>query len=255
MDPAIQPAVRKKLEADHNCTPVFLTQEVTQHRAESCVLCDLWTCRRYVKWSGFVRFSSSDRGLVDVFLGTAGQVEDLYYHRFTQGVLWPLFHCIPTNFNEALLENFQSQYEVRTSTLQHPASKSRVVPRLPEFWRCLIALCSPTPFFFEKRGGAIPCMRDAVLCNVGISRWCTYGSTKACSNAAASTSTVPTTRRTRMQTSCSWRQWLASMRKGTSCLCMITTLCFYLLSCGRDFPILRADSSFTALSPPPVSTL
>ncbi|CAM9278203.1 unnamed protein product [Laminaria digitata] len=65
VDPAIQPAVRKKLEADHNCTPVFLTQEV----------------------------------------------EDLYYHRFTQGVLWPLFHCIPTNFNEALLENFQSQYE------------------------------------------------------------------------------------------------------------------------------------------------
>lgn len=41
------------------------------------------------------------------------QVEDLYYHKFTQGVLWPLFHCIPTNFNEALLENFQSQYEVR----------------------------------------------------------------------------------------------------------------------------------------------
>lgn len=28
MDPAIQPAVRKKLEADHNCSPVFLTQEV-----------------------------------------------------------------------------------------------------------------------------------------------------------------------------------------------------------------------------------
>lgn len=30
VDPAIQPAVRKKLEADHNCTPVFLTQEVRQ---------------------------------------------------------------------------------------------------------------------------------------------------------------------------------------------------------------------------------
>lgn len=28
VDTAIQPAVRKKLEADHNCTPVFLTQEV-----------------------------------------------------------------------------------------------------------------------------------------------------------------------------------------------------------------------------------
>lgn len=41
------------------------------------------------------------------------QVEDLYYHQFTQGVLWPLFHSIPTNFNEALLENFQGQYEVR----------------------------------------------------------------------------------------------------------------------------------------------
>lgn len=28
MDPATRAAVRKKLEADHNCTPVFLTQEV-----------------------------------------------------------------------------------------------------------------------------------------------------------------------------------------------------------------------------------
>lgn len=48
-----------------------------------------------------------------LFVGMRVQVEDLYYHKFTQGVLWPLFHCIPTNFNEALLENFQSQYEVR----------------------------------------------------------------------------------------------------------------------------------------------
>ncbi|CAM9218096.1 unnamed protein product, partial [Ascophyllum nodosum] len=65
VDPAIQPALRRKLEADHNCTPVFLTQEV----------------------------------------------EDLYYHQFTQGVLWPLFHSIPTNSNEALLEKFQGPYE------------------------------------------------------------------------------------------------------------------------------------------------
>lgn len=41
------------------------------------------------------------------------QVEDLYYYQFTQGVLWSLFHSIPVNFNEALLENFQGQYEVR----------------------------------------------------------------------------------------------------------------------------------------------
>lgn len=41
------------------------------------------------------------------------QVEDLYYHQFTQGVLWPLFHGIPTNFNEGLLDNFQGQYEVK----------------------------------------------------------------------------------------------------------------------------------------------
>lgn len=39
-------------------------------------------------------------------------MEDLYYHQFTQGVLWPLFHGIPTNFNEGLLDNFQGQYEV-----------------------------------------------------------------------------------------------------------------------------------------------
>ena len=50
-------------------------------------------------------------------VGVFAQVEDLYYHKFTQGVLWPLFHCIPTNFNEALLENFQSQYEVRAITV------------------------------------------------------------------------------------------------------------------------------------------
>lgn len=54
---------------------------------------------------------------VDVcFVNAFVQVEDLYYHKFTQGVLWPLFHCIPTNFNEALLENFQGQYEVRYHT-------------------------------------------------------------------------------------------------------------------------------------------
>lgn len=57
------------------------------------------------------------RGL---FVRRRVQVEDLYYHKFTQGVLWPLFHSIPTNFNEALLENFQSQYEVRgTLVLLH----------------------------------------------------------------------------------------------------------------------------------------
>lgn len=50
------------------------------------------------------------------------QVEDLYYHQFTQGVLWPLFHCIPTNFNEALLENFQGQYEVRNLARSKPSS-------------------------------------------------------------------------------------------------------------------------------------
>lgn len=39
MDPAIQPAVRKKLEADHNCTPVFLTQEVRQSSV-CCKYCE-----------------------------------------------------------------------------------------------------------------------------------------------------------------------------------------------------------------------
>ena len=41
VDPAIQPAVRKKLEADHNCTPVFLTQEVRRHGVEHCIMCGL----------------------------------------------------------------------------------------------------------------------------------------------------------------------------------------------------------------------
>lgn len=37
MDPSIRPAVRKKLEADHNCTPVFLTQEVKPKRWSSLI--------------------------------------------------------------------------------------------------------------------------------------------------------------------------------------------------------------------------
>ncbi|CAM9120754.1 unnamed protein product [Sphacelaria rigidula] len=65
VDMGSRAAVRRKLENEFNCTPVFLSQEV----------------------------------------------EDLYYHQFTQGVLWPLFHGIPTNFNEGLLDNFQGQYE------------------------------------------------------------------------------------------------------------------------------------------------
>jgi hypothetical protein len=33
-------------------------------------------------------------------------------HQFCHGVLWPLFHCINTNFfNEGLLESFMEQYE------------------------------------------------------------------------------------------------------------------------------------------------
>lgn len=114
MDPAIQPAVRKKLEADHNCTPVFLTQEVGN--GVHCGRISLLTVlRRCVKCSGLDSWQSRHQaqGMPDVFPALPAQVEDLYYHKFTQGVLWPLFHCIPTNFNEALLENFQSQYEVR----------------------------------------------------------------------------------------------------------------------------------------------
>jgi Glycosyltransferase family 20 len=38
-------------------------------------------------------------------------VEALFFNQFCQGVLWPLFHCIPTNFNEGLLDNFLGQYE------------------------------------------------------------------------------------------------------------------------------------------------
>ncbi|CAM9812881.1 unnamed protein product [Discosporangium mesarthrocarpum] len=65
VDAGSHAGVRKKLETEYNCTPVFLTQEV----------------------------------------------EELYYHQFSQGVLWPLFHCIPTNLNEGLLDNFTGQYE------------------------------------------------------------------------------------------------------------------------------------------------
>lgn len=67
--------------------------------------------------------------MVCLFVDMRVQVEDLYYHKFTQGVLWPLFHCIPTNFNEALLENFQSQYEVRgTLVLLHDLNAEESEP-------------------------------------------------------------------------------------------------------------------------------
>lgn len=76
----------------------------------------------------------------DVFPALPSQVEDLYYHKFTQGVLWPLFHCIPTNFNEALLENFQSQYEVRRCAPQQRLqvmSASNYGGKTPAFVRLL----------------------------------------------------------------------------------------------------------------------
>lgn len=128
MDPAIQPAVRKKLEADHNCTPVFLTQAVRQPSVEHiacCVIHRYGDAGAYASKCPDVFFHPHHYLLLHhstalwvsscLAAPPAVQVEDLYYHKFTQGVLWPLFHCIPTNFNEALLENFQSQYEVRTN--------------------------------------------------------------------------------------------------------------------------------------------
>ncbi|CAM9115789.1 unnamed protein product [Choristocarpus tenellus] len=74
---------------------------------------------RWVSWLGGVVDAGSRAGVrkkleekyncTPVFL--TQEVEDLYYHQFSQGVLWPLFHCIPTNFNEGLLDNFPAQYE------------------------------------------------------------------------------------------------------------------------------------------------
>eukprot|EP00611_Tribonema_gayanum_P021695 TRINITY_DN4221_c0_g1_i4.p1 TRINITY_DN4221_c0_g1~~TRINITY_DN4221_c0_g1_i4.p1 ORF type:complete len:750 (-),score=199.55 TRINITY_DN4221_c0_g1_i4:3086-5335(-) len=65
VDACSRPHVRRRLDVQHDCTPVFLSEDV----------------------------------------------QDLCYDQFCQGVLWPLFHCIPASLNEGLLDNFLGQYE------------------------------------------------------------------------------------------------------------------------------------------------
>lgn len=65
VEPSGRAGVRKRLDTEHACTPVFLSEDV----------------------------------------------ELLFSQQFCQGVLWPLFHCIPTNLNAGLLDNFLGQYE------------------------------------------------------------------------------------------------------------------------------------------------
>ncbi|KAM3570514.1 hypothetical protein VYU27_007416 [Nannochloropsis oceanica] len=66
VDLGSQESVRRRLDSEFACTPVFLSHEVA----------------------------------------------NAYYHKFCHGVLWPLFHCINTNFfNEGLLESFMEQYD------------------------------------------------------------------------------------------------------------------------------------------------
>jgi trehalose 6-phosphate synthase/phosphatase len=72
VEKASQEGVRRRMESEHSCTPVFLPKEVQDH----------------------------------------------YYDRFCCGVLWPLLHSLPINYNKALLEGFAEQFDAYTHANQ-----------------------------------------------------------------------------------------------------------------------------------------
>lgn len=66
------------------------------------------------------------------------------HNQFCHGVLWPLFHCINTNFfNEGLLESFMEQYEAYAH-----ANQCYLEVRFVPLWsvRCLLPFPLPLPF-------------------------------------------------------------------------------------------------------------
>jgi trehalose 6-phosphate synthase/phosphatase len=66
--------------------------------------------------AGMRKKLETDYNTVPVFLSE--EVADLWHNAFCQGVLWPLFHCVPSNFNDGLLDNFQGQVEAYTRANQ-----------------------------------------------------------------------------------------------------------------------------------------
>ncbi len=76
---------------------------------------------RWVSWPGCTvegfdrtvvrRCLESDYNTSPVYL--SGEISDLWYNNFCQGLLWPLFHCISASV-DSLLDNFQSQFEAYT---------------------------------------------------------------------------------------------------------------------------------------------
>jgi len=70
-----------------------------------------WPGRAVDKGSqeGIRKRLEAEHSVYPVFLSP--ELEGLYYRSFCNGVLWPLLHCIPTEFDESLLSMFTTQYD------------------------------------------------------------------------------------------------------------------------------------------------
>ena len=77
-------------------------------------------CRvQWVSWPGRAVDKSSQEGVrkrletehavAPVFL--SAELEEAFYRNFCHGVLWPLLHCLPTEFDAARLETFNALYD------------------------------------------------------------------------------------------------------------------------------------------------
>ena len=74
---------------------------------------------QWVSWPGRAVDKSSQEGVrkrletehavAPVFL--SAELEEAFYRNFCHGVLWPLLHCLPTEFDAARLETFNALYD------------------------------------------------------------------------------------------------------------------------------------------------